>query len=59
MPVEKVAGHLAYRLITNTHMLLSAIELEIPELWQLQVVPSIPNELSNATVSCLMLLLQS
>ncbi len=53
MPVEKFAGHLAYQMITNTHMLLSAINPEIPELRRLQVVPSIPHELSNVTVSCL------
>ncbi len=53
MPVQKFAGHLAYQLITNTQMLLSVINPESPELWRLQVVLSIPHELSNATVSCL------
>ena len=53
MPVEKFAGHLAYQLITNTTMLLSMIDPEIREVQQLQVSPSIPGELSNATVNCI------
>ncbi len=50
---EKFAGHLAYQLITNTTMLLSMIDPEIREVQRLQVSPSIPGELSNATVNCL------
>jgi hypothetical protein len=53
MPVEKFAGHLAHQLITNTTMLLSMIDPEIREVQWLQVSPSIPGELSNATVNCL------